>query len=664
MANRDLTRFYLYSDSTLEQLRKATAHAQVLASLYTDSAESSDEPSTTTASTTATVTPATTAQDSRAPHYHAAQQLEHSMHAYVSSSDNPLTLDLDKLTPVTLQLEHLHSDNCLAYLFNWLLQKNFTHHPRPQHLSSQLGKALTSFLDCSYVATATRPATTPPPLANTSFARFSLRYLLTPEQEAQLVHNLQQEPSASEVQLPTWGQVYHNWQVLQGWNGDEHTQLLLLVNCAKFRAANHNLTLLWQNFGQQLLELASSELGVDWEAYFTTGKLIRVTPAQLALLQHPLIQYFSDKNPQFLPAQLCHKQAQSTSNSRNRNSTTKILQHISLELFALQQTTAPYLLKHYIPAIHDIVAYNHIPPVTQRGLLLMDMDSTIIDIECIDEIANILGVKEQVAAITDRAMHGDLDFAQAMEQRLQLLQGTDYDKFRSLQDSLSQHYNIDATFTQYLREQGNWVVALVSGGFVDFAKYVASDLEFNEFRANTLEVQQGKLTGKLLGKLVDREYKASYLTQLEQMKHVDFTITIGDGNNDLSMLRAADYSLAYHFKDPNNGMLQQMYFTNSNLSMLAFFLQARKSLDQLVAYKQIQANHQFLNQADRELAFAQAFAQLQRRGLSSEQDLLINHKQNIQQVLLEFKEKNPLELSLTQMLYLEQVSNLIKSAHS
>lgn len=111
-------------------------------------------------------------------------------------------------------------------------------------------------------------------------------------------------------------------------------------------------------------------------------------------------------------------------------------------------------------------------------------------------------------------------------------------------------------------------------------------------------------------------------------------------------------------------MLQQMYFTNSNLSMLALFLQARKSLDQLVAYKQIQSNHKFLNQADRELAFAQVFAELQQQGLNSEEDLLINHQQNTQQIQLELDEKNPEELSLTQMLYLEQVTNLLKSAQN
>lgn len=687
MANLDLTRFYLYTDSSLEQLRTATAPAQVWAALYTEEADAHVDSSVASNAATnnqeshavANTTAAETAQETtsaspRPPHYQAAQQLERSMHAYASSSNNPLTLDLDKLTPVTLQLEHLHSDNCLAYLFNWLLQKNFAHHPRPQHLSSQLAKALRSFLECSYVATAARPAQTPTPLAQTSFAPFSLRYLLTTEQEVQLLHSLHTETPATAEQLPTFGQIYHNWQVLQGWNSDSNTQLLLLVNCAKFRAANHNLTLLWQNFGQQLLELATSELGVDWEAYFTTGRLIKVTPAQLALLQHPLIQHYSANHPSFLPYNLRRKQhiqgSRTASNTSNTNSnigkhtTTEILSNISLELFALQQTTAPYLLKHYVPAILDIVAYNAIPPVTQRGLLLMDMDSTIIDIECIDEIANILGVKEQVAAITDRAMHGNLDFAQAMEQRLELLKGTDYDKFRSLQDSLNQHYNIDATFTQYLREQGNWVVALVSGGFVDFAKYVAADLEFNEFRANTLEVQDGKLTGKLLTRLVDREYKAEYLEQLAQEKHVDFTVTIGDGNNDLSMLRNADYSVGYHFKNPTNGMLQQMYFTNSNLSMLTLFLQARKSLDQLVAYKQIQSNHKFLNQADRELAFAQVFAELQQHGLNSDEDLLINHQQNTQQIQLELDEKNPEELSLTQMLYLEQVTNLLKSAQN
>jgi phosphoserine phosphatase len=183
------------------------------------------------------------------------------------------------------------------------------------------------------------------------------------------------------------------------------------------------------------------------------------------------------------------------------------------------------------------------------GLCVMDMDSTLISIECIDEIADMVGIKPQVAAITERAMLGKLDFAQSLRERVALLKGlSEQDLMRVLNERLK--LNPGAKELIATCKQHNIKTLLVSGGFTFFAERVKEMLGLDYAVSNTLEIIDGKLTGKVLGDIVDAQRKADELTQLRDKLGLTTaqTIAIGDGANDLKMMAAAGVGVAYHAK--------------------------------------------------------------------------------------------------------------------
>lgn len=183
------------------------------------------------------------------------------------------------------------------------------------------------------------------------------------------------------------------------------------------------------------------------------------------------------------------------------------------------------------------------------GLCVMDMDSTLISIECIDEIADMMGIKPQISAITERAMSGELDFAQSLKQRVQLLEGLlESDLMRVLNERLT--LNPGAALWIETCKKNNITTLLVSGGFTFFADRVKALLGLDYAISNTLEIIDGKLTGHILGDIVDAQTKANKLIKLRNTLGLtsEQTIAIGDGANDLKMMAVAGLGIAYHAK--------------------------------------------------------------------------------------------------------------------
>jgi phosphoserine phosphatase len=186
---------------------------------------------------------------------------------------------------------------------------------------------------------------------------------------------------------------------------------------------------------------------------------------------------------------------------------------------------------------------------TDFRLLVMDMDSTLITIECIDEIADRIGVKPQVSAITEAAMRGELDFAGALRRRVALLEGLEESALEAVYEERLRLSPGAETLLQAARDSG-WKTLLVSGGFTFFTQRLQARLGLDHSVANTLETHSGRLTGRVLGDIVDAERKAMELRALAARIGVDASraIALGDGANDLKMMGAAGMGVAYRAK--------------------------------------------------------------------------------------------------------------------
>lgn len=184
-----------------------------------------------------------------------------------------------------------------------------------------------------------------------------------------------------------------------------------------------------------------------------------------------------------------------------------------------------------------------------RTLLVSDMDSTMIAAECIDELADFAGIKAEIAAITERAMQGELDFEAALRERVALLAGLDEAAIGQCLEERIRPMPGAATLIATLKAQGVRTV-LVSGGFHHFADVVGAQLGFDHVVANRLDVQDGKLTGRLNGPVVDAAAKARLLLAEAKALGIDpaAALALGDGANDIPMLQAAGLGLAYHAK--------------------------------------------------------------------------------------------------------------------
>ena len=196
----------------------------------------------------------------------------------------------------------------------------------------------------------------------------------------------------------------------------------------------------------------------------------------------------------------------------------------------------------------DVAPIDNLPTLHSPGLLVMDMDSTAIGIECIDELAKLQGVGEQVAAVTELAMRGELDFATSLRKRVATLTGAPQDILEQVKKTLPLTPGLTCLVKELHKK--NWHVAIVSGGFTYFADHLKQKLKLVAAHANELEIKKGQLTGKVIGQIVDAKYKARMLQQLAASLDIPIeqTVAIGDGANDLMMIRIAGLGVAYHGK--------------------------------------------------------------------------------------------------------------------
>ena len=183
-----------------------------------------------------------------------------------------------------------------------------------------------------------------------------------------------------------------------------------------------------------------------------------------------------------------------------------------------------------------------------RRLVCFDMDSTLIQTEVIDELAELAGVGEEVRAITESAMNGEIDFSESFKKRMALLEG--------LSEEVLQNVAINLPITKgahrlmkALKYYG-YKTAILSGGFTYFGEYLQKELGIDYVYANKLEIKDGKLTGNYLGEIVDGQKKAEYLKAIAEKEgiHINQTIAVGDGANDLPMLNLAGLGIAFHAK--------------------------------------------------------------------------------------------------------------------
>lgn len=209
------------------------------------------------------------------------------------------------------------------------------------------------------------------------------------------------------------------------------------------------------------------------------------------------------------------------------------------------ESVAPYCENHHI----DFAFVPDEQTLKKFGLVVMDMDSTLISIECIDEIADMQGLKPQVAAITESAMRGEIEFAESLRRRVALLQGLDESALQRVYDERLKLNPGAQKLLDTLRVQGIRTM-LVSGGFTFFTERLKPRVGLDYAHANQLEVANGKLTGKVLGKILDAQGKADWLGSAQQELGLrkEQVIAIGDGANDLKMMDAAGVGIAYHAK--------------------------------------------------------------------------------------------------------------------
>ena len=213
-----------------------------------------------------------------------------------------------------------------------------------------------------------------------------------------------------------------------------------------------------------------------------------------------------------------------------------------------------------------------------RRLICFDMDSTLIRTEVIDELAIANGVGDQVKAITESAMRGEIDFIESFERRVALLKGLDVRVMRDIAENLPLMEGLERTM-RILKKVG-FKIAILSGGFTYFGKYLQDRFGIDYVYANELEIDtDGRLTGRHLGDVVDGKKKAELLKLIAQVEKVDIrqTVAVGDGANDLPMLSTAGLGIAFHAKPKVKESARQS-ITTMGLDGILYFLGYKDSL--------------------------------------------------------------------------------------
>ena len=230
-------------------------------------------------------------------------------------------------------------------------------------------------------------------------------------------------------------------------------------------------------------------------------------------------------------------------NTRNKQTSYRFAVNCD-DFIAARKLVASFALEKGIEA----ALIKNAPTLSKPGLLVMDMDSTTIEIECIDEIAKLAGVGEQVSAVTELAMQGELDFAQSLHQRVATLSGAPEKILADVAKNIPLMMGLENLITELKKHQ--WRIAVASGGFTYFADHLKDLLALDDTFANVLEIKDGLLTGKVLGDVVDAKVKADSLALLADKYQIpsEQTVAMGDGANDLVMMAAASFGVAFHAK--------------------------------------------------------------------------------------------------------------------
>ena len=206
-----------------------------------------------------------------------------------------------------------------------------------------------------------------------------------------------------------------------------------------------------------------------------------------------------------------------------------------------------------------------------RRLICFDMDSTLIETEVIDELAIRAGVGDQVKAITEAAMRGEIDFCESFRQRCALLKGLDVSVMQEIAENLPITEGVDRLM-RILKKVG-FKIAILSGGFTYFGNFLKQKYNIDYVYANELEIENGKLTGNHVGDIVDGKRKAELLRLIAQVENVDIrqTVAVGDGANDLPMISIAGLGIAFHAK-PKVKATAKQFISTIGLDGILYFL--------------------------------------------------------------------------------------------
>lgn len=211
-----------------------------------------------------------------------------------------------------------------------------------------------------------------------------------------------------------------------------------------------------------------------------------------------------------------------------------------------------------------------------RRLICFDMDSTLIETEVIDELAERAGVGDAVREITARAMRGEIDFRESFTERVALLKGLDISVMEEIARNLPITEGLERMMT--ILKRVGYKTAILSGGFTYFGNYLRQKYGFDYVYANELEIEQGKLTGRYVGEVVDGRRKAELLRLLCQFEEINIaqSVAVGDGANDLPMLNLAGLGIAFHAKPKVKATARQSIST-IGLDGILYFLGLKDS---------------------------------------------------------------------------------------
>ncbi|MGS0690255.1 phosphoserine phosphatase SerB [Shewanella sp. 0m-4] len=214
------------------------------------------------------------------------------------------------------------------------------------------------------------------------------------------------------------------------------------------------------------------------------------------------------------------------------------------------------------------------PVINQPGLLVMDMDSTAIEIECIDELAVMAGVGAEVAEVTELAMQGELDFEQSLRARVAKLNDADAQIIEALCDRLPLMPGLKEMIAE-LKSHG-WRTVVASGGFTPFVNHLKQLLALDAAFANELDIAKGRLLGSVSGQVVDAQFKADTVLNCAQQWQIEAgqKVAIGDGANDIPMIHAADFGIAYHAK-PKLAQVADAKINKLDLKTLPYLFQLK-----------------------------------------------------------------------------------------